>query len=261
MSIAVRNHHPPVALALVLALAGLPAWAQSTTVEGGKIVARQPDQAIAFELIGDTDFDAFNVLLLGRADPGGSIRADVDFKIVDPLSSLSTTDPSLEFNASGATLVLGSGSVSNVGADGDLLIQDGAGSTTIELDGGSANAIQMIDPGDVGVANGFIKAWAKIEDDGSIASCWNCNTDTLATRRLDTGEYQVDFLIGDISSRPVLATVGTHSSTPTFSAAVIRTRPSFVVSSVIVETQTYAIFIDGTLFTPPVDRSFTLLVF
>ncbi len=248
-----------IAIAVTLALACLPTWAQSTSVEGGKIVVRQPDGAIAFEMIGDTNLDAFNVLLLGRADPGSSTRADVDFKIVDPLSALSTTDPSLEFNASGASLVLGSGNISSPGADGDLLIQDGAGTTTITLDGASANAIQVIDPGDTSMANGFVKAWAKIDEDGLIVSCWNCNTDTQVTKRLSLGTYQVDFLLGDISSRPVLASVSFHSSGATFFRSWIGTQPATDVSAVHVETETITFFPDPEH--AHSDQAFTLFVY
>lgn len=251
-----------LALGAVVALVGLAVSAQSTAVEGGKILVQQPDGAIALELIGTSTLDAFNALVLGRADPGSSTRADVDFKIVDPLSSLSPSDPSLEFNASGAGLVLGSGSVSSPGADGDLLVQDGAGVTTIALDGGSANAVQLIDPADTSMANGFVKAWAKIDEDGSVVSCWNCNTDVQATRRLALGKYQVDFLLGNIGNRPVLATVGTHSSAATFFRAWIGTQPSTDVSAVLVETETILINFPGD----PVqhahtDQAFTLFVF
>ena len=68
------------------------------------------------------------------------------------------------------------------------------------------------DPGDTG-ADGpagpsGVQAWARIRADGTIASCFNCNTSTSQTQRLGTGEYEVDFtpLSSDIRGRPRLAT-------------------------------------------------------
>jgi hypothetical protein len=57
--------------------------------------------------------------------------------------------------------------------------------------------------------NGLVKGWARINADGTIASCYNCNTDVLETRRLSPGSYEVDFtaLGDDISGRPRVATL------------------------------------------------------
>jgi hypothetical protein len=56
-------------------------------------------------------------------------------------------------------------------------------------------------------SNGLVKAWARINSNGTVASCWNCNTSTLETRQLGTGQYEVDFTpIGtDISARARMA--------------------------------------------------------
>lgn len=201
-----------LAIASLCLLGALAAGAQTTELEPGKIVLKQPNGAISFQLLGDSDLGAFNVLLLGRADPGGAASSDVDLRLVDPNSELSATDPAVSFNASGASLVLGSGNAGAPGADGDLLIQDGMGATTLILDGASRNATQTIDPADPTAGNGFVKAWAKIAADGTVVSCWNCNESIFATYRLDTGEYRVQFTVGDISSRPVSAVISAHSS-------------------------------------------------
>ena len=36
-----------------------------------------------------------------------------------------------------------------------------------------------------------IKGWAQINADGTVASCYRCNTDVLQTRTLGTGVYEV----------------------------------------------------------------------
>jgi hypothetical protein len=59
--------------------------------------------------------------------------------------------------------------------------------------------------------NGLVKGWARINADGTIASCYNCNTDVLETRRTSLGNYEVDFttLGVDITGRPRVATLDT----------------------------------------------------
>ncbi len=59
---------------------------------------------------------------------------------------------------------------------------------------------------------GNLKAWAMINADGTIESCWRCNTDALETQKTQTGVYEVDFtpLATDISARPRLATPQIH---------------------------------------------------
>lgn len=64
-----------------------------------------------------------------------------------------------------------------------------------------------------GVAGeGFVKAWARINADGTVASCYKCNSG--ATLQLGTGQYAVDFspLSSDITGRPRSATLDTLSS-------------------------------------------------
>jgi hypothetical protein len=62
--------------------------------------------------------------------------------------------------------------------------------------------------------NGIVKGWAKIASDGSIVSCYKCDTDTNATEQLAVGSYIVSFspLGADISARPRSATLDTHIS-------------------------------------------------
>jgi hypothetical protein len=48
-------------------------------------------------------------------------------------------------------------------------------------------------------------AWARINADGTVASCLNCNAS--GTSLLLTGRYQVDFTLGDITGVPRSATI------------------------------------------------------
>ena len=61
-------------------------------------------------------------------------------------------------------------------------------------------------------ANGFVKAWARIASNGTIRSCWRCNTDPGETQRTGTGQYEVDFtpLGADVSDRPRMASIDLH---------------------------------------------------
>ena len=70
-------------------------------------------------------------------------------------------------------------------------------------------------------SNGLVKAWAEINEDGSIANCWRCNR-TSGTFRVSEGLYQVDFtpLSTDITGRPRSVTVSGDGAVP---LAAIRT--------------------------------------
>jgi hypothetical protein len=102
--------------------------------------------------------------------------------------------------------------------------------------------------------NGMVKAWARINADGTIASCWRCNTDTSQTRNYGTGYYEVDFtpLSTDISGRPrsaVLDILLAGSTTGMISVANRSGDPSSVF--------VYTLDIDGN----PADRPFTLIIY
>jgi len=128
-------------------------------------------------------------------------------------------------------------------ADGDVYVRDTDGTTnTIHLSGETGTLrlghVDSAQPGTLEIrdsdglgqflvngntgdvysnqlgSNGLVKAWARIDSDGSIASCWRCNEDTNETRKLDTGKYEIDFqllgvLDGDIRSRPWICSIGT----------------------------------------------------
>ena len=91
--------------------------------------------------------------------------------------------------------------------DGDLRLWDNSpdNDLSINLDGGSGNVSNQLG------GNGLVKAWARINSSGTVASCYRCNVSAAATQRLFTGQYEVSFspLGTDIRSRPRLATLGT----------------------------------------------------
>jgi hypothetical protein len=98
--------------------------------------------------------------------------------------------------------------------DGRLRVESGD-RTAVELRGSTANVTNLFS-NDEDESNGLVKAWAKINADGSIAACWRCNTDASETLRTGTGLYSVDFtpLAPDITGRPRSATVSGVSATP-----------------------------------------------
>jgi hypothetical protein len=102
--------------------------------------------------------------------------------------------------------------------------------------------------------NGMVKAWARINADGTIASCWRCNTDTNETRNVSAGAYEVDFtpLSTDISGRPRSAVLDMLSAGSTTGMISVADRGGDV-SSVFV----YTLDTDGT----PTNRPFTLIIY
>ena len=89
----------------------------------------------------------------------------------------------------------------NGGADdGDLDIWDGS-TRSIYMRGTEGSLYNQI------TGNGLVKAWARINADGSVASCFRCVTG--GTGNLSTGNYEVDFSIDtNIDSRPVTCSIG-----------------------------------------------------
>ena len=176
-------------------------------------------------------------VVIGQGGDPTNERSDTDFYIYDPNFDHSPVEPGLHFNASSADLVLGSGTNANAGDDGDLRLTNGSDLSAVSLNGSGANVTlgSAGNPGDLtlrdnsGVSsitmtgssgtvtnslsgNGVVKAWARINADGSIAACYRCSASGTG---LVTGAfadfYEVDFtaLSSDISSRPRLVTVDT----------------------------------------------------
>ena len=93
-----------------------------------------------------------------------------------------------------------------VGSNGTVIVKKSNGDTQIKLKGRSATILNAFG------GNGTVKAWAQINANGTIDSCWRCNKSVAETKKLGTGTYEVDFtpLSSDITSRPRLATVDGH---------------------------------------------------
>lgn len=184
------------------------------------------EEALLFEVNSTTD-----EVTVGRGGGAGSdTQADTDLVVFDP-DSTSATEPVLRFDASQGTLVLGSGNITSLnGEDGSVSLEDGLGRLTVDLDGSSARillgdttrpgefrmfdnagsaAIELdADTGDVTnplFGDGLVKAWCRINADGTFDSGFRCNSSVAETRKLSgTGTYEVDFtpLSSAISDRP-----------------------------------------------------------
>jgi hypothetical protein len=101
---------------------------------------------------------------------------------------------------------------------------------------------------------GLVKGWARINADGTIARCYNCNLDVNETRRLFDGQYEVDFtpLGDDITGRPRVATLDTLAGGAATGFVSLANRAGDP-SSVFVYTQDAA----GA----DTDRAFVLMIF
>jgi len=130
---------------------------------------------------------------------GGNQDGDIILRDTDGTTTTISLDGQLGF------IQLGSPN-----EDGDLRLFDNSpeNALSINLDGATGNVSNQL------VGNGLVKAWAKINANGTIAACYRCNTSTTQTRRLSTGNYEVDFTpVGaSIATRVVLCSNG-HMST------------------------------------------------
>ena len=89
------------------------------------------------------------------------------------------------------------------GRDGRVQIRDADNAAALTLNGATATVTNLFSNLE-DESNGLVKAWARINADGSVAACWRCNTDPAETRRTGAGIYEVDFtpLATDIQGRP-----------------------------------------------------------
>jgi hypothetical protein len=113
------------------------------------------------------------------------------------------------------SIVLGGSS-----GDGRLRIRDDANDIGVDLQA-NGNVTNRFDNA-ASRSNGLVKAWAEINEDGSVANCWRCDKSSSATFRVSEGLYQVDFtpLNTDITGRPRSVTVSGAGAIP---LAAIRT--------------------------------------
>ncbi len=139
------------------------------------------------------------------------------------------------------------------GNDGDLFIRKGAGGISVRLDGDSGNVTNAFSNSQ-NQSNGLVKAWAKINLDGTIKACWRCNRNTSETRKINTGLYEVDFtpLGTDIRGRPRLASVDVFLGGSAVSTSIVLVDSPDLSSAQLLFTNAA-----GT----PIDRSFDLVIY
>ena len=115
-----------------------------------------------------------------------------------------------------ANIVLGGS-----GDEGRLRLRNEDGDTAVQLRGDSGNVTNVFSIAE-NESNGLVKAWARINRDGTIDACWRCNKDPNETRLIRTGLYEVDFtpLSTDIRGRPRAVTLDAGTLTP--NGAVVR---------------------------------------
>ena len=135
------------------------------------------------------------------------------------------------------------------GSHGTILLKKSTGTTKMKLIG-RVGTIQNAFTG-----NGTVKAWAQINANGTIDSCWRCNQSVTETKKLSTGRYEVDFtpLGADIRSRPRLATIDGHDSSATSPGIIYVETRSGDSSSVYVDLENESGAADS-------DRPFTLVI-
>lgn len=170
----------------------------------------------------------------------GGGNADGDVRLTDTDGSTTTIDLNGEFGL--ATL----GSVDD---DGDLWVMDNDpdGLVSIGLDGGTGDVTNQLD------GNGLVKAWARINADGSVLNCWRCSPE--GTSRFGEGDYLVSFssLGAIISARPRLATLDAHASGISNGQISLVSAGSADRDKIVVHTDNSS--------GDPADRGFTLFVF
>ena len=64
-------------------------------------------------------------------------------------------------------------SLGTAGNDGDFSVENTSGAATVSLDGQTGNVTNRF-ANTAATSNGLVKAWAKINADGTIDSCWRC---------------------------------------------------------------------------------------
>ncbi len=136
------------------------------------------------------------------------------------------------------------------GQDGDLVLTTSAGVDSIELDGETGTAQNSL------AGDGYVKAWARVDTDGTVLSCYRC--DPSKTSRTATGVYEVDFslLAADITSRPRMA-VGDGFSAGAGSLHVVR-MADHASDTAKIQILTFRLFTTGPAAD---DDSFTVTVF
>jgi hypothetical protein len=145
-----------------------------------------------------------------------------------------------------------------VGGDtgqGRLRVRDDGGTMAVDLRADNRSVTNLF-ASDPRASNGLVKAWARINADGTIAACWRCNRDPDETQKLNVGSYEIDFtpLATDITGRPRTATVaGTGAMPQATIRAVDRTTPP--------DDSTVHIFTENPATGDRVDAPFVLVIY
>ena len=103
------------------------------------------------------------------------------------------------------------------GNDGDFTVKTAGGAVGVRLNGDAGNITNNYSS-NPSQSNGLVKAWARINTDGTVHSCWRCNPNSPFTTKIVTGRYHVDFtpLATDITARPFQAAM--RSNLPSLAA-------------------------------------------
>lgn len=142
------------------------------------------------------------------------------------------SDTEGDFKIGNETYRLKIGVATGGGGAGDVRIRSHGGTNRIMF-GSDMNDILVIQNGKVGInnltpsvsldiqgdatqdlsGNGFVKAWARINSDGTVLNCYKCNSSNIETKKISTGTYEVNFapLSSDITSRPRMAVIDSRS--------------------------------------------------
>ncbi len=125
---------------------------------------------------------AFALSLGAAPRPAEAGRACRDIGLKSPCLRSSDHKPTLKLGRSGN--------------DGDLTVRAADKSLGVKFDGDTGTASNSFS------GDGLVKAWARINADGKVDSCYRC--DPTGTKILGPGRFEVDFtpLSTDIRSRP-----------------------------------------------------------
>lgn len=136
------------------------------------------------------------------------------------------------------------------GNDGDLVLRNTANTASnLTLSGQSGTLTNALG------GNGLVKAWARINSNGTVLSCFRCDPAQTGRVGIFVGSYEVDFtpLATDIRSRPRLVTLDTHTTGGAGIGEIGLADRSGDASSVRVRSVNSAGFF--------LDRAFTVMIF
>ena len=228
---------------LLLYVAGHPALAQTAT------------NLICNACVGASDI-ANGAVRSGEIANSTIVSADIkdgSIKAQD-LANNSVTGPKILNNSVSSADLAPALNLGTPGNDGDFTVKQAAGPVGVRLNGDNSTVTNRYSSAP-NQSNGLVKAWARIRFDGSVESCWRCNTNNVFTKRTAVGFYFVDFtpLATDVSGRPrsVVADIheGIGSASVWFTVAPDTFDPSRINVIAVNSNASFE------------DQSFTLLIY